>query len=184
VDRGRAGLPRRVLSLSQGLFVSEAGTKAVSAHHLRRRKRAGAAASGRSGRRLRQASPFVFSPWLGCDMSILMRRLPRLLLSLFVSLAFLVSTLAVCNAHLSATEHPDCTRCLTASTSRREDGAPVHLPALPHRCPDYACVHLHVPFIIDSSGELTPSVASWLFLMALPAHGQESSRALLRPPQA
>ena len=122
--------------------------------------------------------------WLDCATFVPMRRLRRIVLSLFVSLAFLASTLAVCNAHLSAAEHPDCPRCLMISTSRRENGAPAHLPAGPHHCPDHACAHLHAPFMVDSGMELTPPVASWFFLTSPHTHGRELSRALLKPPRA
>ena len=113
-----------------------------------------------------------------------MRQLRRILLSLSVSLAFLASTLAVCNAHLSATEHPDCARCLMASTSRREDEAPAHLPVSPHHCANHACAHLHAPFIVDSGAMLPPLMVSWFFLTPPALHGRESSLRILRPPQA
>lgn len=113
---------------------------------------------------------------------MLMRRRP-IVYSLLLSLAFLVSTLSVCNAHLSATEHSDCARCLVTSTSRREDGAPAHLPVRAHHCPNHACAHLHALFIVDSGLVLTPPAASWFFPPSSQAHGQESLHVLLRPPR-
>jgi hypothetical protein len=108
----------------------------------------------------------------------------RILLSFFVSLALLASTLAACNAHLSATEHPDCVQCLAASSPRREDGMPIHLPVGPHHCPDHPCVHLHALFLVESGTMLPSLVVSWFFLPPLALHGQELSLGLLRPPQA
>ena len=113
-----------------------------------------------------------------------MRQWWRLLLSLLVTLTFLVSTLAVCNAHLSAREHPDCARCLVASTSRREDGMPVHLPVGPHHCPDHACGHLHLPFLVGSSVVLVPLVTSQLLPDFIVTRGRERSHSILRPPRA
>jgi len=112
-----------------------------------------------------------------------MWRLQRILLNLFISLALLASTLAVCNAHISVTEHPDCTLCLVTSSSRREDGMPGHLPVGPHHCPDHPCVHLHAPFLAESGTVLPSLVASWFFLPPTALHERELSLGLLRPPQ-
>jgi hypothetical protein len=113
-----------------------------------------------------------------------MQRLQSLLLSLFVSVTFVASTLAVCNAHISATEHPDCTWCLVASSSRREDGGPAHLPAGSHHCPDHACAHLHLLFLMSNSTMLPSLVASWVLSLPLAFYEREMSSSILRPPQA
>lgn len=113
-----------------------------------------------------------------------MQQLQFLLLSLFVSLTFVASTLAVCNAHLSVAEHPDCAHCVVASSSRRDDGTPGHVPAGPHHCPEHACGHLHASFIMGSGIELPPLVA-FCFVLAPPlVHEREPLLSLLRPPQA
>jgi hypothetical protein len=113
-----------------------------------------------------------------------MQRLQSLLLSLLVSVAFLASTLAVCNSHIAATEHPDCAQCLVASSSRRGDGMPIHLPAGPHHCPDHSCVHLHMPFLMSKSMMLPSLMASWFLSLPLARYEREISSSILRPPQA
>ena len=131
----------------------------------------------------RSRLPFCFC-YFNRVICLAMRQLWRLLLSLLVTLTFLVSTLAVCNAHLSAREHPDCARCLVASTSRRDDGMPVHLPVGPHHCPDHACGHLHLPFLVDGNVGLIPLITSRFFLDVTATGGREPLHALLRPPRA
>jgi hypothetical protein len=111
-------------------------------------------------------------------------RWQRILLSFFISLALLASTLAVCNAHISVTEHSDCAQCLAASSSRREDGMPTHQPAGPHHCPDHPCAHLHASFLAESNTGLPPLPASWFFLSPLTLQWQELPPTLLRPPKA
>src|SRR5262249_46642883 len=107
----------------------------------------------------------------------------RIVLSLLVSLVFFTSTLAACNAHLSATEHPDCTRCLMVSMPQQGDEAPIHLPTSPHHCPDHPCGHLHAPFILNNSAVFPSLVTHWFFFTPLDLHGRELPLGLLRPPQ-
>lgn len=113
-----------------------------------------------------------------------MRRPQLLVCTLFVGVTLLVSTLAVCDAHVSPAEHPDCARCVVATSSRREDGTPGHVPAAPHHCPEHACGHLHAPFVVGSGIELPPLVAFCFFLAPPLAHEREPLLDLLRPPQA
>jgi len=119
----------------------------------------------------------------GCATLIFMQRLQRIVLSLLVSLVFFTSTLAACNAHLSATEHPDCTRCLMVSMPQQGDEAPIHLPTSPHHCPDHPCGHLHAPFILNNSAVFPSLVTHWFFFTPLDLHGRELPLGLLRPPQ-
>jgi len=113
-----------------------------------------------------------------------MRGWRRISLGFLMSLVFVASTLSVCNAHLSASEHPDCIQCLATASSRREDGIPAPLPVGPHHCPDHACTHLHAPFILG--GSLTPMSLPvfWFFPLTTARHGQELPSSLFRPPQA
>src|SRR5262249_18432184 len=107
----------------------------------------------------------------------------RLSLSLLIIFVFAATTLSVCSAHLLASEHPDCARCLIATSSRREDGTPAPLPVTPHHCPDHACSHLHTPFIIDSSSTLISLSVSWFLPPPSAHHRQELPSSLFRPPQ-
>lgn len=113
-----------------------------------------------------------------------MQRLPCVLFSLFVSLVLLASMLAVCDAHFSATEHPDCCAyCAVASSSRREDGGSAPVPVGPHHCPDHLCAHLHAPFVVESSLTLPLLVSSRVFLASPPFSAHPWADDLLRPPQ-
>jgi len=114
-----------------------------------------------------------------------MRRSRRILLTLLVSISFLTSMLAVCNAHFAETAHEDCPECVVRLSSRRDAEAPLHLPAGSPHCPDYLCAHLHLPFVTTSSVGLPPLTAFWCWLLAPPSgHGQEALRVLLKPPQS
>jgi len=128
-------------------------------------------------------SPPFFCPAC-CGTFTYVRWVRQILLPLFLSVTLVVASLTVCNAHASATEHPDCVQCLAASLSRREDGMPMHLPAGPHHCPDHPCMHLHASFLVESSTGLPPLLAVWFFFSPLTLQGQELPLILLRPPQA
>lgn len=110
--------------------------------------------------------------------------LSRMLLSALVSLALLLSTLAVCNAHLSGAEHPDCVRCLESPAASHSDDVSEHSPVSPHHCPNHFCGHLHLPFILSGGFVLTPPVALLTIVPPASTPGQEPAHALLKPPQA
>lgn len=117
-------------------------------------------------------------------MTVSMPPLQRVLLNALVSLALLSSTLAVCNAHLSAAEHPDCVHCLESPPTSHTDEAPVHSPVSPHHCPNHFCGHLHLLFILSGGFVLAPPVVFLTFLPPVATPEQELARFLLKPPQA
>lgn len=112
-------------------------------------------------------------------------KMPRRLsvvLSLWVSVALLISTLAVCNAHLPAEQHPDCGQCLAAAASRRDDGPPI--PTGPHHCSTHPCAHLHAPFLpIQRIALPSPTCAARLFSSSPTLQGHDLLPPLLKPPQ-
>lgn len=111
------------------------------------------------------------------------RRL-QVFLSLLISVAVLLSTLAVCDAHLFADQHPDCGQCLAiaSSASRRDEATPT--PTGPHHCPAHPCAHLHAPFLpVKGIAVPSPARAARLSPAASTLEGQDPFPPPSRPPQ-
>jgi len=113
-----------------------------------------------------------------------MKRVEKVFLPIFLVLAFLAASLAVCNAHTSKTTHPDCPQCVMTSTSRREGPYPISFPVGSHHCPHHACQHLHTPFLIGNVAFLPAFVPSTLTVIDSSSRYLGSALFIFKPPKA